>query len=618
MKHWKKTALYGLMILMAATAAAQGNLTDPFEILNRHVAANGGLDRLKAERRQYLEADIALAGLQGTLKIWTEKPNRTRNEIDLGILKMTQGDNGEYGWQLDSNGKLQKTTKFDEATLKRRELTERMGEFEYLDKNSEIFEVTFGGVEKVDDKDCYVIVIKNKINTDVHTSYINTKTFLLEKSSAIQGENSSDSYYADYRDVNGIMVAYWTKQVMHETGQDQEITITQYVSNPEIDPSLFEPEEAGGKDYRFTNGASAENIPFRFIGNHIYIPVVVNCKERLWVLDSGASMSVIDKAYADFLGVDLQGDLKGKGAGGTVNVSLATLPPFSLEGIEFDEQAIAVIDMSDLIRLLGVDIAGILGFDFLSRFVTKVDYANELVSFYDPETFEYSGDGHETEIFLKNSVFMVQAAIEDKYSGTFLFDLGAGAPSLNGAYALNNGFTDRKGVVSLSHGAGNAFQTKSVICKSFDFGGYKLDNQFLNFSYGGTDTTATFDDIGGLGNTLFRNFVLYVDYADERIILEKGKNFNGVFPEDGSGLKLTRTEDDKIAVMFVSPDTPAEKSGFQEGDILLSLNGIDVKYYEGIIAIRKIFTSPPGTQYTIVVDRNGEEKTMKLKLADLY
>ncbi len=619
MKCWKKVALYGVIALLAATTAgAQGNLTDPFEILDRHIEVNGGLGRLKAERSQYIEADIAVAGLQGTLKIWTEKPNRTRTEIDLGILKITQGDNGEFSWSLDANGKLQKTTNFDEATLKRRDLQNRIAEFEQLDKNSDIFTVTFDGIEKVDDKNCYVIVVKNNINIDVHTSYINTVNFLLEKNTAIQGENSSDSYYADYREVNGLMVAYGTKEVMRETGQEQDITITKYISNPDIDPSLFEPPEEGGKDFRFTNGKNAENIPFRFIGKHIYIPVTVNCKERLWVLDSGAGMSVIDKEYADLLGVELEGNIKGRGAGGTVDVSLTNLPPFSLEGIEFDEQAVAVIDMSDLIRLLGVDIAGILGFDFLSRFVTKVDYANELVSFYDPETFEYSGDGHELDVHMKNGIFMVKATIEDEHTGTFLFDLGAGSSSLNGAYALKNNFAERKGVVGLSHGAGNAFQTKSIICKSIGFAGFTVNDPFINFSYGEIDTTITSDDIGGLGNTLFRNFVLYLDYADERVIAEKGANFNNDFPEDGSGLKLTRGENDEIIVKFISPETPAAKAEFKEGDILRSINGVEVEYYKGIIAIRKMFMKAPGTQYTIVVDRNGEEKKMKLKLADLY
>lgn len=619
MWYWRRIIVGGMIAVLAATGvSAQGNLTDPYEILDRHFEANGGIERFKAEQTQYVEASLAVAGLQGTLKAWTQKPDRSRAEIDLGIFKMTQGDNGEFQWMLDSNGKLQKITNLDDAAIKRREVSRRMADFEYADPNSDIFTVTFDGINEVEGKNCYTIVVKNNINIDVHTSYIDVENFLLEKTISIAAEQSNDSYYGDYREVNGLMVAFWTKEIMHATGQEQEMTISEYVSNPEIDPTLFEPPEELGKDYKFTSGNSAENIPFKFIGNHIYIPVTIGCKERLWVLDTGAGMSVLDQEFADILGLDLQGNIKGRGAGGTVDVKLATLPPFSVQGIEFNEQAAAVIDMTALIRLLGVDIAGILGYDFLSRFVTKVDYANELLSFYDPDTFEYTGDGHDLDVHIKNSVFMVKATLDNEYSGTWLFDLGAGSTSLNGVYALLNGFIERKGVEGLGHGAGNAFSTKGIKCQSMELAGFTVDDPYISFPTGATDTVFTADDIGGLGNTLFRNFDLYVDYAGERVILEKGDNFNQEFPEDHSGLKLTRNEKDELKVLFVSPETPAAKSGFQEGDIVRSINGIDVVHYKGLIAIRKMLKEDPGTKYTFVVERDGREKKLDIKLAELF
>ena len=63
-------------------------------------------------------------------------------------------------------------------------------------------------------------------------------------------------------------------------------------------------------------------------------------------------------------------------------------------------QTVAVIDMSELLRRMGLDVVGILGFDFLSRFVTKVDYANQLISFYDPDSFKYTGNGHNIDVHI--------------------------------------------------------------------------------------------------------------------------------------------------------------------------------------------------------------------------
>jgi len=619
MRLWKNGLVFWAIIsLLVAPLAAQGNLTDPYEILNRYFEANGGLERLKAEKSQYVEGDLAVGGLKGTIKVWSTRPDLNRVDADLGILKISQGDNGEYQWVLDANGKLQKITNPDQATIDRRKVNRMMADYEYADPNSDIFTVTFDGVEKVDDLDCYVITIKNKINKDIHTSYINVKTFMLEKSAAVEGEDNSETRYGDYREVDGMPVAFHTKQTHLQTGQIEEVTLTHYESNPKIDASLFYPPGEGKKDYRFTNGNKSENIPFRFIENHIYIPVIVNCKERLWVLDTGASMSCLDKRFADSLGVVSQGEIKGKGAGGALDVGLGTLPPFSLQGIEFDQQTVAIIDMSNLIRLLGVDIAGILGFDFLSRFVSKIDYAHELLSFYDPESFEYRGLGKEVDIHLQNSLFFVDATLDEQHSGTWLFDLGAGSISLEGPYAVRNGYTQHKGVESVGHGAANAYSNKAIKASVFELGGYKIDNPPLTFPYGSNDTISASDNIGGLGNTLFRNFIVYCDYAKEKVILEKGANYNKPVPVDNSGLKLTRTESDEIAVLFVSPRTPAEKAGFLEGDIVKSINGINVGEFDGILAIREILRAEPGTEYTFMVDRDGQTKKMKIKLANLY
>ncbi len=619
MTYFKRFLVTGLlMVLFASVAIAQNTLNDPYDVLNRHFEAAGGLDNLKAERTHYMEGELSVAGLQGTVKIWSQKPGRSRTEVDLGIIKMIQGDNGDFNWVLDSNGKLQKITNPDDATIKRKEISIRMAEYEYADPESDVFKVSFESIENIEGSDCYAVKIENNINNDSFTGYYNTETFLPEKSVSIAGENSNDTFYEDYRDVNGLKVAFRSRQIMHQTGQEEEIVVTEYISNPEINSTLFEPPEEGGKDYRFAEGDKAENIPFRFEGNHLYIPVTINCKERYWILDTGASMTVIGEDYASELGLDLQGDLKGMGAGGTVDIKLTTLPPFSLQGIHFNEQAAAVIDIKELNRMLAVEVVGILGFDFLSRFVTKIDYANELVSFYDPETFVYSGDGLEVDVHIKNSVFMVKATLDDDYFGTWLFDLGASSTSLNGVYALINGFTERKGVVGLARGAGNTFNTKKVKCTKIDFAGFTLDDPKISFSYGGTDTVLTSDKIGILGNTLFRNFVVYCDYANERVILEKGKNFNKKFPEGHSGLQIIRGEEGGYEILFVSDGTPAKKAGFQAGDILKSINGVDIKYLGGLTAIRDMMSEEPGTKYTIIVSRDGEEKKLKLKLADLF
>ena len=257
--------------------------------------------------------------------------------------------------------------------------------------------------------------------------------------------------------------------------------MTKYESNPDIDAALFEPPEQRGKDYEFTAGQAAENIPFRFIDGHLYIPVVLNGVERLWILDTGASVSVVDKAFADAIGLKREGDIKGVGAGSTVDVSFATLPPFEVKGIRFDEQTVAVIDFSGIIRRLGVDIAGILGFDFLSRFVTRVDYARELVSFYDPDLFDYKGTGRRCRRSRQGGRIRGSGSARrhPRRDVAVRHRRGHGQPGWPLCPA--RGLRRQRGVVRMARGAGSEYQIKVVKADSLQLAGftvYRAPRQF--------------------------------------------------------------------------------------------------------------------------------------------
>lgn len=605
------------LIVAIVTTTSAHELTDPYEILDRHFQAVGGLERLLAEQTSYSEGILSLGGMEGTVKFWTRKPGQTRAEIALGPLNIIRGDNGEHEWVLDQNGKLQVITNPDDATVRRRQVRRLIEEYAFAKQGSDIFTVSLEDIKQVNGKDCYVIKITNNINVDSYIYYINVQTFIQEKTVFLEDIESRDVFYADHSNIEGLLVPFWVKEVSHQTRQAQEIRITQYISNPEIDPALFETPEQVTKDYQFIMGDRAKNIPFEFIGNHLYIPVTAGGKERLWVIDTGAGMTVLNKAFAEELGLELQGELKGQGSGGTVIAGLTNLPPYSIKGIRFQGQTVAVIDMSELIRRLGLDVAGILGFDFLSRFVTKVDFANELVSFYEPETFGYTGDGQVLDIHIDNSVFSVQATLDGIHTGSWLFDLGAGTTHLDGRYALRGGYTKKDGVLRMGHGAGNEYQLKDVRCDSMQFAGFTVYEPEISFLYGGTDTTFVADRIGVLGNSLFQNFVLYCDYAGERLIVERGNKFNHPYPVDNSGLQIAWNYNHEVEVSYVSPDTPAEKTGFAKGDIIQSVNGIKVDLLDGVIAIRELLKAYPGTKYDLVVDREGKNKKLTLKLTKL-
>jgi hypothetical protein len=410
----------------------------------------------------------------------------------------------------------------------------------------------------------------------------------MHKSVTSEADHESHTVFSDFRVVDGLTMAFRHDIELLPIGQKQTATIVKYESNPEIDEALFQPPGAGPRDYRFTSGTSAENIPFDYILDHLFIDVTINCDSRTWIIDTGASVTVLDTEYAEELGLETAGKMKGYGAGTTVEATFTELPPFRVEGIEFDSQSVAVLPIKNLLKRAGLDVVGILGYDFLSRFVVKIDYANELLSFYDPELFKYAGGGRVIDHPLKERFFVVPMTVDGVYSGDWTLDIGAGGTSFFYPFAEEHGFLEMDGVESLAGGAGGFHSTKTLKFDSLEIAGFTLAEPLISTPLQTGGAFGSTEGTGNLGNSVLRHFVLYLDYERQHVIFEEGADFGKDFPSDKSGLALAVNDNDEIEVFYVSPGTPADR------------------------------VAKAGTEYRFVVDRDGTTKHIKLKLRDLF
>jgi len=621
MRHAKAVLVLAVVLLIATSAPSiAASLDDPYEIFNRYFEAIGGLDKLKAEKTSYTEGTIEIlgTGLKGSMKQWNEMPAKLRQDIDLGIINQVSGDNGEIQWAVDANGKV--TIIRDEDSIKRRRLKLLSAEFDFLDKSSENFKLTFDGIKEADGQNCYVVTTTNTINNDISHTYFDTATFMMTRQVDSTGDNTAITRFSDYRPAGDIIRPYKVAVENRPIPQNINIEFTVYRANIEIDPALFEPPADDVEDFHFTSGFSAENIPFEYMEEHIFLPVIVNGSKRLWALDSGAGKSVIDITLADELGLAIEGNIQGAGAGNAVELSFVDLPPASLPGIELDEQTIMAADFLKPLmnKYMGVDAIGILGYDFLSRFVTRIDYANRTISLYHPDHFEYDGPGKILSAPLTGNIFTVKATVDDKYTGNWGLDLGAGSSSFHYPFSEENGFLDRDGVDRVARGAGGEFTVRACRFDNIEFGGFTLEKPRIDITV--ANVVGAFrnaEKIGNLGNELFRNFVLYLDYNNQQIIVEKGGNFGRDFPRDRSGVQILMNDSGEIEINHIAARTPGEKAGLKKGDILKTIDGRDAFEFGGMVNIRTLFRGEAGTTYRLGIDRNGKEKEFPLTLKEL-
>lgn len=614
----------GLLFLSTLISPAIADeALDPYEILEKYHTASGGLDKLKSVTSQYFEGSFTLATLTGTFKNWTVLPDKNRVELDLTVFKQTTGDNGEQPWEMDGNGKVMIIK--DAAALIRRGITLRRNRYEHVDRSSKYFSLSYLGTDIINDITCHLVRTVNSLNSDTLLEYFSSENYLVKKNVMITPDGQTHSIFSDYRAVDGIMYPFHIEITELPTEQAYTIQFESGEINMTYDASLFDPPVIDAEDFHFASGDRAEDIPFYYIEEHIILPVLINGREKLWILDTGADMSVIDSAYAVELGLKQEGNMTGSGVSNSVEFSFVKTPPYSVGGVQLDSQMVASSGFVSpfCYKLFGEDMVGILGYDFLSRFVTKIDYAKRLISFYDPKSFKYSGSGSVIDAPLKGNSFAMPMTIDGKYSGSWNFDCGAGGSAFHYPYAEANDLLSKKGIERMGFGAGGSSQSMTVPFDKAEIGGFEIDGILVRIPMQkGKGAFAGGELIGNLGNDILRHFVVWIDYDRQQVILERGDDFGKKFPRDRSGLQVALTPEGEYEIIFVVPGSPAEISGFMVGDIILSMNNPNLSIgwdlvYESLTKLRDMFEVEGNVSYRIKVRRGDQLINLMLKLEDL-
>jgi len=586
-------------------------------LLSKHLAALGGGEAMRAilTIRSSAEIEIKGTGIKGPMESWSMRPCLSRSEISLGLFRIKEGYDGARLWVIDPNGSLQ--FKRDPASLEYQKTMCLIESAEYL-LGGDGFRLASNGRDTVDGTAYETLSLEVEGGSRARL-FLNESTFLVERMEIAAPEGRAIHIYGDYRPVNGVMFPFVVTLQIPSLGQSIETRYRTITANETIDPAQFLPPAEAARDYRFCRGASSENVPFTYRHRHIFLPARIGgrAKEILFLVDSGASMTVIDSTLASSLGLSLGGTIPGAGAGGMADFSLTRIPAFSVAGIEFSEQTAIAYPVSGLLRRFEeTEIGGILGYDFLSRFTTRIDFARERISFFEPDSFSSRSEGTWLETPLYHSIFSLPAIV-DGSRGNFLLDTGANSSILYGTFAERSGLDrGRRRIEIAIRGAGGEEEASLCRFDSLSFGGVTVARPVLAVVSSAKGIGVLENLAGIIGNDILERFTVTFDYRKQRVLLEKNGRFGEPFYRDRAGLQLARKEDGSIVIVGVLPGSPADGAGLRQGDIIRKVGKTRASRFGSIRAVMDLFEAKEGTAYSIDLERAGKKMHVTLTLSE--
>ncbi|HWS18225.1 MAG TPA: hypothetical protein VN223_09425 [Candidatus Elarobacter sp.] len=238
MRQWSFLVMASALFSFSLSLSAQ--TVD--EIIAKHIAAQGGVTKLKAVQSIRMTGNFERGGMQaGFIQVF-KRPMKMRLDISVQGLTMTQAYDGEKGWQVvPFTGKQDPELMTGDDLKNTQEQADLDGPL--MDYKNKGTTVELIGKEKVAGKDSYHLKVTLK-NGDVRHLYLDAVTFLGQKTAArtmMRGtEVELESILGDYKEVDGLKFPFSIEQ--HQVGGEgpgQKIIFKKIELNPPVEDSIF-------------------------------------------------------------------------------------------------------------------------------------------------------------------------------------------------------------------------------------------------------------------------------------------------------------------------------------------------------------------------------------------
>lgn len=377
--------------------------------------------------------------------------------------------------------------------------------------------------------------------------------------------------------------------------------------------------------FSFDDDKSYVELSFKDESNLIVIPIMVNEEGPFnFILDTGSESGMIfdrfviaenNLANARTIPIFAQNGTK------ITDLLVANDVDIQMKGVKGADQSMLVLQENniDIKNILGVEAHGVLGSELFNRFVVEVDYEEEKLRLYEPDKFEVPKGFRKIDIEVKDFRPYISARVKQKgrkkIDVNLLIDTGASSalfldaernkeivlPKTTVEHTLGSSLAgDLEGRVGRVKGLsfGKKFRFNSVVTS------YPEDWQVKKvIGNKGKEMTR----YGTIGSDILSRFTVIFDYLNNAIYLEKTREYREPFKFNTAGFTFHSGGED-LSQFFVSrviPGSPAEETGLQPGDEIISIANRPAFFYS-FTEINGLLRQPAGSRLSLIIRRNGE------------
>jgi hypothetical protein len=591
-------------------------------VIARYVQATGGPEALAADTMLHVVGRVTDSGMHGKFEAWTHAPARALRVETVGTLRTKMGIDGEQAWSTDFTAKKVNRLEGKDLEALRADVwfsTEQWA-------RDTTYKALLGQSSFLSGRALQGVDVTPPVGPP-QTLWFDQKSGLLARITHRRDQQEWNEELSVWKLLAGRKRPTVSEigMVQFPTSYHREQIDSVWAKGPR-DAMAFAPPGSTVAPVVWTGAKGKIELPFRYSLNSVWVKLSVNgAPPAEFILDTGAFNTCLDRSFATTLNLNGEGEYGAQGVGGYDTFGFTPLRSVRWSNakgasVEVRDLRAGVIGLQDALSSVEWGrTAGLLGYDVLSRFTLDIDFDRQVITLWDPATFVHQGPGTPIPMILRGNIPTVEMTLDRSCRGTYIVDVGNASVLSVGAEQVM-----KCRLLSLQHkevqhwvgGIGGAFPENVCRLDSLRLGPFLFTEPVVGLTTHHQGAAGSLEVQGNIGTTVLERFRCTFDYARGTLWLAPGARFAERESFTRSGLWYTRWAG-VVVVFGVVRGSPAEEAGLKIRDVLRSINGRSVEKMTAEELDRVLRDGKPGAIVKLTYERELQEETVELTLADV-